>query len=391
MVSRRRLSLACSLIGALALLGCTTPDAPPEIEREAKQVGTELNAVDASDLQLPLIVEPLELVEPGWDLDVKHHGDVFLSAQREDEALNFSAVDIHGTTLWQAQRPTGCTGFTVTADGEGKPLAVLTDSASDENCDAEVTASAYDLESGEQRWGPTDVPGPMQGPGTVFASEDGNNAVALDPDTGETSESASSDARFLGEYQGTILSVDDDTLFAADTSATATDPGDTAWEISLSEHDWTAEDLQALPDVGEGLIHLEAKDGSGPVLDSKSGEILDDSAHEVTRDANSGAIITMGAQGLSVINGEDKAELPVSLPESVSLEAAVGGLVYLREAEALRVHNAATGSIARGYPAQGSGIVAVPDVFTSKGLGTLRAGDRVLLATDRVVEESPEP
>ena len=99
-------------------------------------------------------------------------------------------------------------------------------------------------------------------------------------------------------------------------------------------------------------------------------------------------IITRDAQGLTVIDTTGSNELPVSLPKSVVLEAAVGGLIYLREDGTLRVHNAATGSIARGYPAEGSGIVAVPDVFSSKGLGTLRAGDRTLLATDRVVEDS---
>ena len=62
-------------------------------------------------MQLPLIVEPLELVEPGWDLDVKHLGDVFLSAGIGDERLGFSAVDSNGTTLWQAQRPTGLHGI----------------------------------------------------------------------------------------------------------------------------------------------------------------------------------------------------------------------------------------------------------------------------------------
>ncbi|GAA1865041.1 hypothetical protein [Brevibacterium marinum] len=140
--------------------------------------------------------------------------------------------------------------------------------------------------------------------------------------------------------------------------------------------------------MDEGLIHLDAKEGSGQVIDADTGEVLDESAQEVVRDANSEMVITSDTQGLSVIDGAGKNELPVSLPESVKLEAAVGGLIYLREDQTLRVHNAATGSIARGYPAEGSGIVAVPGTFTSQGLGTLRAGDRTLLATDRAVEES---
>ncbi|GAA1559650.1 hypothetical protein [Brevibacterium picturae] len=384
MPRRRLFATAIGLCTALALVGCTPGEEPPELDREPKQVGTELEAVDGSDLQLPLIVEPLELVEPGWDLDVKHLGEVFLSAGTGDERLDFSAVDSNGTTLWQAQRPTGCTGFTVTADGEGNPLAVLTDSASDESCSTEVTASAYDLESGEHKWGPTEVPGPMQGPGTVFSSDDDSaKAVALDPDTGEVASEESSASRVLGEYQGTILRVDEDTLSAAKQGANT-------WEVPLSEHDWNAGELTAFPDPPEGLIHLNAKDGSGPVIDATSGEILDDSASEVVQDANSEMVITRDAQGLTVIDATGANQLPVSLPESVVLEAAVGGLIYLREGETLRVHNAATGSIARGYPAEGSGIVAVPDAFTSKGLGTLRAGDRTLLATDRVVEESAQ-
>lgn len=386
MARRGILTLALGLSTTLVLLGCSSPEEPPEeppeLERTPQQVDAELDAVDASELQLPLLVEPLELVEPGWDLDVEHLGDVFLSAGRGDERLDFSAVDSAGTTLWKAQRPTGCTGFTVTVDAEGNPLAVLTDSASDESCDTGVTASAYDLQSGEQRWGPTEVPGPMQGPGTIFAADAKGEVSALDPDTGEAVED-SSGSRILGEYQGMVLSVDDEALVAAE-------QGETTWEVPLSDQDWNTDDLHALPGAGEGLIHLAEQDGSGPVLDAASGDVLDDSASEVARDANSEMVITRDADGLTVIDATGKNELPVSLPKSVVLEAAVGGLIYLREGQSLRVHNAATGSLARGYPAEGSGTVAVPAVFTSQGLGTLRAGDRTILATDRVVEESPE-
>ncbi|MDN6605029.1 hypothetical protein, partial [Brevibacterium sp.] len=261
MARRGLLTLAAGLCTTLALFGCTSPEEPPDLEREPKQVDAELDAVDVSELQLPLIVEQLELVEPGWDLDVKHLGDVFLSAHSGDERLDFSAVDSNGTIRWQAQRPTGCTGFTVTADSEGNPLAVLTDSASDESCDTEVTASAYDLESGEQQWGPTDVPGPMQGPGAVFSAEDDGEPVALDPDTGDVAGEESSTSRVLGEYQGMILSVHEDTL-------SASEGGKTAWEIPLSDHDWNADGLTAFPDQVDGLIHLDAKDGSGPVIDA---------------------------------------------------------------------------------------------------------------------------
>jgi len=385
MRTRRFLSaLAGPLIGVFALASCS--QAPDDFDRTPEQVTTELDAVDASALQLPLIIEPLELVEPGWDLPPEHLGDVFLSASTGDETLDFSAVDVHGSTLWQAKRPSGCTGFTVSVDADDTPLAVLTDSDSSTDCDEDVTASAYDLETGEQKWGPVDVPGPMRGPGTVFAAEDAEatEALALDPATGEAVQDGSSDVRRLGEYRGTILSIDGEKLRAT---------GEQSWELSLPDNGWNADELRAVAeaDQGEDVIALDAGDGVGPVLDRETGELLDDDARGVAEDANTGAIVTLGEQGLTVIDDTGKNELPVSVPGSVDLEAAVGGLIYLREEGTLRVHNAMTGSLARGYPADGSGVVAVPVAFTSEGLGTLQAGDRTLLATDRVVEGSETP
>ena len=225
----------------------------------------------------------------------------------------------------------------------------------------------------------------MRGPGTVFAAEDADptEALALDPATGEAVQDGSSDVRRLGEYKGTILSIDGQTLRAT---------GEQSWELSLSDNGWDADELRAVPgaDPGEDVIALDAGDGVGPVLDRETGELLDDDARGVAQDANTGAVVTLSTQGLTVIDDTGKNELPVSVPESVELEAAVGGLIYLREGGTLRVHNAATGSLARGYPADGSGTVAVPVTFTTEGLGTLRAGDRTLLATDRVVEDSED-
>ncbi|WP_420097495.1 hypothetical protein [Brevibacterium sediminis] len=381
MRTRRLVStLTAPLIGVFVLAACS--QAPDDFDRAPKQVTTDLDAVDASDLQLPLIIEPLELVEPGWDLPPKHLGEVFLSASTGDETLDFSAVDVHGSTLWQAKRPGGCTGFTVSVDADGSPLAVLTDSDSSTDCNEDVTASAFDLETGEQEWGPVDVPGPMRGPGTVFAAEDADpaEALALDPATGEAVQDGSSDVRRLGEYRGTILSTDGERLRAT---------GEQTWELSLPDNGWNADELRAVPeaDPESDVIALDAGDGVGPVLDLETGELLDDDARGVAQDANTGAIVTLGKQGLTVIDDTGKNELPVSVPQSVELEAAVGGLLYLREGGTLRVHNALTGSLARGYPADGSGVVAVPGTFTPDGLGTVQAGDRTLLATDRVAED----
>lgn len=388
----RRMRLAATAAGAavfaLVVSGCSLSDDPGDFDRAPETVGTDLKAADTSDLQLPLLVDPLELVEPGWDLPVQSAGSTFLSAHAGEDSLTYSAVNTKGTELWQAERPSGCTGFTVTADGD-TPLAVLTDSESTTDCDEDVTASAYDLTTGKKTWGPVEVPGPLRGPGTVFAPEDApaNEAVVLDPATGEpVEESDGADAdgvSRLGEYQGLILSIIGGKLVASE-------DGKSVWEHSLKDNDWDADQLAPTAEAatGEGFIHLDAGGGVGPVFDRDSGDLLDDDARGVARDANTAAVVTLGKAGLTVIDDLGKNELPVSVPKSVHLEAAAGGLLYLREGGKLRVHNAATGSLARGYKADGSGVVAIPDVLTGEGLGTLRAGDRTLLATDRVVEES---
>lgn len=270
----------------------------------------------------------------------------------------------------------------------GVPLAVLTDSAATSVCDEGVTASAYDLQTGEQRWGPVDVPGPLRGPGTIFSAPgaEAAEAVILDPATGAPVAGTNEASRFLGEYRGTILSIDGDTLIA-------TADGAEVWESSLADNGWGPKELRARPgtDPGSNVIDLDDGGGTGPVVDRTSGELLDDDVRAVSTGANNEAVVTLGTRGLRVIGESGKNDLPASVPKSVGLEAAAGGLIYLREGGTLRVHNAATGSIARGYPADGSGIVAVPDAFTTEGTGTLRAGDRTMLATDRVIDEAQEP
>lgn len=385
---RSRLITAVAGTAALtaALVGCTGGGAPEDFDRAPEQVDSELKAADTSDLQLPLIVEPLEFVDPGWDLPVQSAGQVFFSGHRGEDTVTFSAVDTTGTTRWQAERPRGCTDFTVTAKGR-IPLIVLTDSASSNDCDEDVTATAYQLSDGKKAWGPVDVPGGLRGPGTIFAAEDADptESTALDPATGKPADGDSEGRRHLGEYQGLFLDISGDRLIASEGESTK-------WELSLKDNDWDAEELKPFAGsaTDESFIHLDRGDGTGPVFDRDTGDLLDEDARGVAVDANTQAVVTLGSSGLTVIDDLGKHELPVSVAKSVHLEAAAGGLLYLREGGKLRVHNAATGSLARGYRADDSGIVAIPDVLTSEGVGTLTAGDRTLLATNRVVEDADE-
>lgn len=385
---RSRLTTALAATAALtvALVGCSSGGAPDDFSRTPEQVDAELKAADTSGLQLPLIVEPLELVEPGWDLPVRSAGQVFFSGHRGEDTLTFSAVDTTGTTRWQAERPRGCTGFTLTAKGK-VPLVVLTDSSSSNDCNEDVTASAFRLIDGKKVWGPVDAPGGLRGPGTIFAAEDADptEATALDPVTGTPVDGDSEGRRRLGEYQGLFLDISGDRLIASE-------DGSTKWELSLKDNDWDAEELKPFAGsaTDESFIHLDRGDGTGPVFDRDTGDLLDEDARGVAVDANTQAVVTLGGSGLTVIDDLGKHELPVSVAQSVHLAAAAGGLLYLREGGKLRVHNAATGSLARGYRADGSGVVAIPHVLTSEGVGTLTAGNRTLLATTRVVEEPDE-
>src|SRR5699024_3333606 len=118
--------------------------------------------------------------------------------------LTYSVIDSAGEVLWRARRPAACTGFAVSR-ADGRPIVVFTDAVvvdnpptSSRSADGaagtwQTTASAYDLATGRRLWGPTAVPGTVQGPGLVFgesapAGTMGKTGprLALDPATGET-------------------------------------------------------------------------------------------------------------------------------------------------------------------------------------------------------------
>lgn len=104
--------------------------------------------------------------------------------------------------------------------------------------------------------------------------------------------------------------------------------------------------------------------GSAIVLDPSTGDVLDEGPGRVLGEYD-GTIVRDGT----------------------TLEAVVGVLVYQRDGSAVRVHNGITGGIAQAYPQDGTGAVAVPHLVTEAGTGTLTAGSRTLLSTQRVIEE----
>lgn len=389
----RQATLAASVAVVLALTACTSGSEaegqdPAEVEsldRDPSIRSEELPVADTSDVRLPTQFDQLVTIEPAWDLPIQRGGSVFLSAEETDRALVFRAVDSSGTVRWSAERPLACAGFVVTRDADGRDLAVLTDAEASDDDLSVTTASAYDLGSGEQVWGPVEVPGPHTGPGLVFEAPpegfmgEGGESRALDPTTGESRDEAG--GRTIGEFDGTILRVQGDGV------VTGTSASGDEWSAPLSglDSDGSALEANAAAEA-DGLALLDTGSGAGPLLDLESGEVLADDVHDVARDTSSGTTALLDENGLTMLDNEGDEQLSMSVREGTTLEAVVGVLVYLRDGGSVRVHNGITGGIAHAYADDEEGAVAVPGLVTESGTGTLDVGERTLLTTDRVVE-----
>src|SRR5699024_6951654 len=283
-------------------------------------------------------------------------------------------------------RPLACAGFVVTRDADGRDLAVLTDAETSDDDLSVTTASAYDLGSGEPVWGPVEVPGPHTGPGLVFEAPpegfmgDGGEAAVLDPTTGEPLEG---DGGVIGEFDGTVLRT-------AGVEVIAETGSGAEWTSPLSELDADPSTLEAhaAAEAADGLALLDTGDGVGPLLDLASGDVLARDVHDAARDPSSGTTALLDGDGLTVLDDAGEEQLSMSVRAGTTVEAVVGSLVYLRDGDTVRVHNGMTGSLAQAYAQDGTGAVAVPGLVTEKGTGTLDAGARTVLATNRPAGDS---
>ncbi len=113
-----------------------------------------------------------------------------------------------------------------------------------------------------------------------------------------------------------------------------------------------------------------------------------------------GAVHTDPATGTSVIlqgttlHAEDAqgAELwSLSVEEGTTVTGVAGGLLYLRQGDAIRVHNVMTGAVARAYDPEGQGRVVVPRRMVTDGAALLLDGERLLLATAAEAPPVPTP
>lgn len=389
MSRRHRPAVLVAMLAAAALvLGACGPSGPNPV-REPYPVDTDPSQVDVSEMWLPRSLEGLDVVDPGWDTEAQFADDTYLGARAHDGLVELTAVDVHGDALWAVQRPGGHEGFVVAADGEGPALAVLTDDGADPDG---MTASAYDLGTGEPVWGPIEVPGPLHGPGLVFATEEGSEGedgavVALDPGTGRVAapSSDSSQERVIGEFHGTVLVVDADALVARHA-------GDDAelWRVPLADHGWDASSLSARPEPAhpDGMALLATSDTAGALLDLQTGLLVGEDADGAWLDGPTGTLVVLDGTSLHAYDTEHELLWQLTVGPGTSVETVGGVFVYLRDGDEVRAHNVVTGALAEAYDPQGQGRILVPAHLTFQGAALLPDGGRHLLAT---IPETPEP
>lgn len=94
----------------------------------------------------------------------------------------------------------------------------------------------------------------------------------------------------------------------------------------------------------------------------------------------------------STLRAEDPAgsELwSLSITEDTHVAGLAGGLLYLREGDAIRAHNIVTGAVAQAYDPEGQGRVVVPKVMVTEGAALLMDGERPLIAVARDAPPAP--
>ncbi|MDO8150989.1 hypothetical protein [Isoptericola sp. b408] len=391
--TRRTGPPALVLTGALLLAGCADQPGPPpvEIDRTPTSAVEAPAEVDPDGLRLPLQVDTVRIVDPGWDAVPQSADGITLGVGERDGLLRFTAVAADGEALWSADRPVSRTGYAVTTTPGGRALAVLTDSPAADESEAGVatSATAYDLSTGEQVWGPVDVPGPLVGPGLVFSAEPtepmgtGDARVVLDAGTGQVL-GQDDGATVLGEYRGTVVTRQGDDLVATDTA------GAESWRLDAAAQGWDPEALVAAtePAPGPGVVRVRTDDASEALVDLADGTVLADGFTDVGVDPTTGTVITVDVDEVRGLDAEGAELWTSSSGQETAVEGVSGALVYLRVGDSLRAHNVVTGNVAEAYDPEGTGDLVVPVLVTEDGSIALSDYEHHYLAT---TDTTPPP
>lgn len=375
--ARRLRALGLGVTLAIVLLaGCSTTQ-PDDAETAVPEVGETLPTATVDELLLPFAFHELPTYALPFDTPPQELDGVILGLQEVAGELQFTAVSTDGTVLWTLTRPATCSGYTLTM-ADGMALAILTDVESSDSALSQTTASAYDLHTGAEVWGPVEVPGPWQGPGTVFAEAAPSSAmgetgerVLLDPGTGEpiaTSE------EIIGEFAGVLLTSDGVTITAS---------GAASWQLSLTDLDGDpGAGVRALPGVEPppGFALLSVNDSaSGHLVKMSDGQIIAKDVTSAVWDPAAQMLIAAEPEFLSA-HGESGQVWKRPIREDLSLAASGGVLTYLRSDTAVQVINAVTGEDAVGYSPDATRY-AVPFLITADGAGVFSLDGFTLAGT----------
>ena len=153
-------------------------------------------------------------VDPGWDAPAQEAGGTFLSMHENDDSLEYRAVRSSGEIRMDgAVFPGACSAYLVTTTADG-PIELLMDQGPTTEDSLTSTASGYDLQTGQKRWGPVETPGAMLGNGLVFASAPkdfigtGGPRTALNPATGAVAATREDEDEVPGEGAGLRVRVE---------------------------------------------------------------------------------------------------------------------------------------------------------------------------------------
>ena len=233
-------------------------------------------------------------IDPGWDVAAQEAEDVFLSLHEAESDLEFRAVDSDGTILWSAQRPRVCSGFLVSDSADG-PVAVLMDQQSGSSGSLKTTASGFDLHTGENLWGPVEVPGPLLGSGLVFAGppEDfigaGGPRTVLDPASGaELAVEDGDSPRILALLDSHLVLTDGEELIGEDLE------GRRLWTRPVADLGLTAAEARETPweTVGGSHALLGSGGGQRTLIDLRSGDTVASGIDGAGFDSHSRTLVT---------------------------------------------------------------------------------------------------
>lgn len=398
--------LALAGLFTLSACGNTDEQTLPQYDPAPSVLESPAPEVDRQTFRLPLQFTDAPVVNPGWQTPPQYTDGVFLSAEHAEDVLTFRAVDSSGTLLWEADRPLSCTGFTITSHDD-LHYAVLTDIDAEVQSLGNTVASAYDLHSGERVWGPVDVPGPHIGPGTVFAAppEQAMGAsdakVVLDPASGDIIvDEREHEVKVLGEFHGTVLTVDAQAIQAHRAADLATGglEAEPLWTVPVEDHGWTAENLTArspvgLPDPSEAAtspaVLLGTDDTDRALVDLTSAEVLAEGLSDAGQDPTSQSWVMLGETLTGY--GPTGQTLYDEPNDGLEFRGIGAAMAYLENSDGdLEARNVVTGQIGRAYDPDDTGTLAVPTGITATGAGILEAEGSYYLATVPTVEQ-PEP